>query len=789
LGSAGKTISAAITPQSFAIPDLPGASDEPGHRDTPFEGSHGVGTLGSPTAPGAITVQTYNFAANYGTLFGSPLINEITPGQKARVRELFELWSRDFGIQFVETASSGYHIVFGDPRATNPTIPPVGGVSAGSLIIVNSAGLNSDESWGGPFMGVLMHEIGHSLGLGHAGELQSFMNGGGGGGGPNGETLYTEHDAVHLRNIYPYFATDIDLYKFNVTQTGTFTAGIKAELNSTVSLLDSALTLFRDPFATTSSDFGSGGVATLTFTSDSAGVVGNDIRLTINKSALSSGGVPTVSVSGHNITVTLDTTTPTTAQQLVNALNNVSPVNANNAAAALLINASFTGIGSTSVTGLGNGTNLALGGGNREVVSRNDDYNSNDAYISISLDPGTYYIGVSSTGNTSYNPTISDSGYGGNTDGAYDLQLSFTTAPPSTLTDADNVGNLASSSIAQLTSLDGDADGVPGGDFNFWFQSGTTVYVDKATATPVASQTGLIGAPFSTISAALVKAASRIVAPVNGAAGIVDGEFFTIQDNLTTLAFEFDSAGNGVTNPSHIVISINPAVDLTANAVATKIAAAISNQQSLGNIQTTAVATGDHVDVNPTNLISLDVQNSQGLLTASNIVRIVGNGGTDGNLATEADATPYLVGVSNSGATLADGRTFDVPEGTTIMIDAGTVIKLQNANIDVGTDPNVVGPSRQDGALQMLGTPKQTGTANNAVFLTSYHNDAIGGNSDGAGGLPSPGQWGGVIFRRDSDMNDSFAGDQDGGDFFLNSVYQADLSYGGGGAPAVFSTI
>ncbi|MCX7423830.1 MAG: hypothetical protein NT013_30420, partial [Planctomycetia bacterium] len=46
-----------------------------------------------------------------------------------------------------------------------------------------------------------------------------------------------------------------------------------------------------------------------------------------------------------------------------------------------------------------------------------------------------------------------------------------------------------------------------------------------------------------------------------------------------------------------------------------------------------------------------------------------------------------------------------------------------------------------------------------------------------------------VIFRRDSDMNDSFAGDQDGGDFFLNSVYQADLSYGGGGAPAVFSTI
>ena len=788
LGVAGKTVSAAILPQPIAIPDLPGASDEPGHRDTPFEGSHGVGLLGTPTAPGAITVQTYNFAPNYGTLFGSPLINEITEGQKARVRELFELWSRDFGIQFVETASSGYHIIFGDPRAVDPTIPPVGGVSAGSTIIVNSAGLNSDESWGGAFMGVLLHEIGHSLGLGHAGELQSFMNGGGGGGSPNGETLYTEHDAVHLRNIYPYFATDIDLYKFNVTQTGTFTAGIKAELNSTVSLLDSALTLFRDPFAKTSSDFGSSGAAILTFTSDSAGVVGNDIRLTINKSALSSGGVPTVSVSGHNITVTLDTTTPTTAQQLVDALNNVSPVNANNAAAALLINASFTGVGSTPVTNLANGTNLALGGGNREVVSRNDDYNSNDAYISLTLDPGTYYLGVSSTGNTSYDPTISDSGYGGNTDGAYGLQLSFTTAPPSTLTDADNVGNLAASSTAQLTSLDGDADGVAGGDFNFWFQTGTTIFVDKTTTTPLASQDGGLLTPYSEIDLALAKAASRIVAPVNGAAGILDTEFFTIQDNLTTLVFEFDRTdiGGGV-DPAHIAISIDPGDSSTV--VATKIAAAISNQQLLGNIQTTAVATGDHVDVNPTNLISLDVQNSHGLLTASNIVRIVGNGGTDGNLATEADAIPYLVGVSDSGATLVDGRTMDVPEGTTVMIDAGTVIKLQNANIDVGTDPNVVGPSRQDGALQILGTPKQAGTANNTVYLTSYHNDAIGGNSDGAGGLPAPGHWGGVIFRRDSDMNDSYAGDQDGGDFFLNSVYQADLSYGGGGAPAVFSTI
>lgn len=781
LGAAGKTLSAQIQPQSFiSIPDMPGASDEPGHRDTPVEGSHGVGALGSPTAPGAITQISYNFAPNYGTLFGSPLINQITEGQKARIREVFELWSRDFGIQFTETANSGFHIIVGDARAVDPTLPIGISVSAGSTIIVSAVGLGTDETYGGGFMGVAMHEIGHSLGLGHAGELHAFMNGGGGGSGPNGETLYTEHDAVHLRNLHPLLSTDIDLYKFDVTETGTFTAGITAELRSTASLLDSALTLFRDPFAKASSDFGSSGAATVTFTSDSAGVVGNDIRLIFNQSALGSGGVPNVSVSGHTITVTLDTTTPTTATQLKTALDG-------NAQAALLINTTITGAGGTAVTGLASGTTLALGGGNREVVSRNDDYNSNDAYISVSLNPGTYYLGVSSTGNTSYDPTIRNSGYGGNTDGAYDLQLSFTTAPASALTDADNVGNLTASSIAQLTSLDGDADGAAGGDFHFWFQSGTTIFVDKTTSTAPASQTGDLLTPYDDIASALTKAASRIVAPVNGAAGILDGDFFTINDGVNlTRVFEFDrtDVGGGV-NGSNVAISIDPS-DLPSD-IATKIAAAINNQQTLGNILTTAVATGDHVDLS--NLTALDVQHANGLLNAPNLVRIVGNGGTDGDLATEADATPYRVGVDNFGATLVDGRTFDVPQGTTVMIDAGTVIKLQNANIDVGTDPNVIGPSRQDGALQILGTPKQAGTANNAVYLTSFRNDAIGGNSDGASPGPVAGQWGGIIFRRDSDMNDSVFGDQDGADLFLNSIYQADLSYGGGAAPTVFSAI
>ena len=860
LGAADKTLTSQIESQGFiAIPDMPGASDEPGHRDTPVEGSHGIGALGSPTTPSLISVFRYNFNSIYGAVFGQAVKNQITEGQKARVRELFELWSRDFGIQFIESANAGMQIVVGDPRAVDPTLPIGISVSAGpGLLVVNTT---TEETYGGGFMNVLMHEIGHSLGLGHAGELQAFMNGGGGGGSPNGETLYGEHDAVHLRNIYPLFSSDIDLYKFNVTQTGTFTAGITAELRGTASLLDSALTLFRDPFAAATSDFGSNGATTLTFTSDSAGVVGNDIQLTINKAALGTAGVPTVAVSGHGITVTLDATTPTTATQLKTALDG-------NAQAALLINTSIAGTAGTAVTGLASGTKLSLGGGNREVVARNDDYNSNDSYLNVTLNPGTYYIGVTSTGNTTYDPTISDSGYGGNTDGTYDLRLSFATsvatslatlaapvttvgqtsiqvvdasslpkvdgnvaspdfviqigseqmtvthvsgntltvirgASPSTylagtvisstsalsLTDTDNVSTTSATATAQLTAFDGDADGVAGGDFNFWFQAGTTIFVDNTTSTAVASQTGAIATPYNNIASGLSRAATRIVSPITGGAGIVDGDYFTINDGVNlTKVFEFDLGGGGVVGSN---VAINFVGNESASALATLIQNAI-NPQTGAFFAISATASGDHVDLtnaDTTKLTTLDVQHTNGLLNAPNLVRIVGNGGTDGNLATESDATPYRIGVDNSGTTLVDGRTFDVPQGTTVMIDAGTVIKLQTANIDVGTDPNVIGPNRQDGALQILGTPKQTGTANNAVYLTTFRNDAIGGNSDGTSPGPVAGQWGGVIFRRDSDMNDNVFGDQDGANVFLNSVYQTDLSYGGGPAPTVYSAI
>ncbi len=127
------------------------------------------------------------------------------------------------------------------------------------------------------------------------------------------------------------------------------------------------------------------------------------------------------------------------------------------------------------------------------------------------------------------------------------------------------------------------------------------------------------------------------------------------------------------------------------------------------------------------------------------IVRILGNGGTDGQLGTVGDNTAYLLGKNNSGAALVDGATFKVPKGVTVVIDAGAELKLQAVNIDTGS--SAVNVDRSGGAVQILGT-----TFNN-VILTSFHDDSVGGDSDGVAPAAKPGDWGGVVYRADSDYD------------------------------------
>ncbi len=290
----------------------------------------------------------------------------------------------------------------------------------------------------------------------------------------------------------------------------------------------------------------------------------------------------------------------------------------------------------------------------RQEIARNDNYYGNDSLISLRLDPGTYYVGVSSVGNENYDPVVLDSGSNGRSDGAYELRLDMLPDATSSIVDVDSTPQ-PDGTIRPATALDGNGDGTPGGTFDYSFQVGNTIFVDKSGINNITKPLGSIENPYAEIDLALAEAQAR---------------------------------RNG-TSP---------------NAV-----------------------TGDNIPV---------------------IVRILGNSGTDGQLATPADNHAYLLGLDdnlgNRGA-LVDGKTFDVPKDVTVVIDAGANLKLQDVNIDVGT--SAVAVDRSGGAVQVLGTTQ------NDVILTSYHDDSVGGDSDGVHPGATPGDWGGIVYRSDSDYD------------------------------------
>lgn len=295
--------------------------------------------------------------------------------------------------------------------------------------------------------------------------------------------------------------------------------------------------------------------------------------------------------------------------------------------------------------------------GRRELIARNDDSFGRDSFLGLELpaknaagNDYTYFIAVTSTGNTAFNPDVADSGSGGRTDGAYELRLGFSAKPK------DIAAATVATTIVDATGrpFDGDRDGVAGGVHRFWFktaEAARTVYVDK-TAT-AAGADGSLAKPYANLQTALT---------------------------------------------------------------------AVRNAN--------AAAAG-----------------------SKTIIRVVGSA-----------AHPYLIGTDLAGRPLPDGTSFTVPAGVTVMIDAGAVFKLRSAIIDVGSSSPAV--SRAGAALQVLGTPTSK------VTFTSHHDDTIGGDSDRFITSTQGGQWGGIVFRGDSDAASKKA--------FVNTVSQADMRFGGG---------
>lgn len=553
LGTGGNPFGANLGTQTVSLTDAinsvstpvlwPGSPLEPGERPVGTE-AHVLGGSNN----GAIPVISYNFKSIYGQLFGQDQLNLITPAQKDRIREVMAYYSYYLGVEFVETASTGWTIALGDPRVLGAT-PNVGGVAGGSLAIMNYTNdWGASEARGGFFI-TSMHEIGHLLGLGHNYEAPAVQ------GGEIQDGVYPgDFDILYGRYLWPALGNDINLYRFNLTSAGRLNVETIAErlqalgLGGAAGQLDSVITLY-----------------------DATG----------------------------------------------------------------------------------------------KIVARNDDYYGKDSFLQLDLNAGTYYVAITSTGNTNFDPTVINSGAGGTTAGGYQLRMTFTPTPGADVSIRDTSGN----------RLDGDYDGAAGGANNFWFKVGNTIYVDKVAT----SGTGTLGS---------------------------------------------------ITNPY------------------TRISDAL------------AVA------------------------TPNSVVRIVGNGGADNNLATLADNQAYNIGFDSINTALSDGTKFDVPKGVTVMIDAGAIIKLRGANVNAGSfDVNI---DRSTGALQVLGTTATNATGDiGSVHFTSYYNSAIGAPGANSQGL-AKGNWGGIVFRNDSDL--------EANGVFLNYVNQARVSYGGGsvsvsGDPSVFRPI
>lgn len=828
-----------IDPQPFLIEPL-GGSDDPGHVQTPEAAGallqHISDDFGADTQDGVSEI-AYNFNGIFDSdNAGNSFLNQITDRQKTRIREALGLWAQNIGVQFRETESEGITFALGntaDLQVRDGLVPISQNVLNASLRIdpdfEDSALVFSNQTtfgtaYGEDFLRKATAGIGLLLGLETAPNLPAqtlmaldptFLN-------ADIDQLTDlepvfpgNYDVLHGNYVHRADSIDVDLYRFQVDlddadKQGTLTAETFAERLPDSSLLDTTLTLFEEVRATVTTDFGVGTSLEVMITSLAEGRLGNNARLDFIQTERGPGDDavriirPLDSVGqpiDNGIIVDVPRLGPNIASvpagDVVDAINN-DPFASSIFRATITTGAPGIDIGDGGLSF----SPLLLSGGGIEQLSRNDDYFSEDSRIIASLGAGTYYIGVAASGNNNYDPTIPASGNGGRTQGIYDLHLKFEPQ----VDEIDVIRDLDSDRIdVPGTPLDGDGDGTPGGANNFWFQTRPLnrimEFTDSGDAITPGQTITIVGGSGVTRTYQFVESAQDarpgnipvvytavgFPSPSSILAGLLAAEVnqrqattgVSILPILGTASFQFVGERTISLSPDFRgaeVFGRTIFVDKTAGPLADG-----SLDRPFNNISNPVVA------------------NAFDSALEDDIVRIVGNGGGDNDITTEADNFSYQIGLSETGGqVLEDGRMMEIPKGVTTMIDAGAAFKLRAARIVAGSSSVQV--DRSGSVLQVLGTPRllqlstgdeqvtteilgdenvfSPGYDDGRVIFTSLRDREVDAAASGNSPQASAGDWGGLIFRRDVDQAQGRRDLEDEG-VFLQRVNHAELRYGG----------
>ncbi|WP_145417286.1 tandem-95 repeat protein [Planctomycetes bacterium K23_9] len=829
-------LSESISPKPYAI-ELAGGQDDPGHTD---EVEHINSQFGADAVNG-VTEVAYNFNRIFDTDgSGNEFLNQITDRQKVRIREALNLWSKEIGVQFRETQAEGITFALGDTddlqnrgtvratdaRALDAAVRVDPDFVDSALVFSNQVVFGT--AYGEDFTRKAVAGIGLLLGLNQSNDLEaptimsfdpSFLDIGATSSIDSLTDLEPVFpgnvDVLHGQFVHRTDSIDVDLYRFEVDlgdpdKVGDLTAETFAERLPDSSLLDTSLTLFQEVSATANTSLGLGPELNVQITSMLPGLSGNNSQLQFIQTDRFANDI------GVKIRVPLDST----GQRIANAViidlprigPNVATLSAAQVVAAInsdplsssLFRAEILN-GQTELLRAGeiDYSPLLLDGGGLVKLSRNDDYFSEDSRIKASLGEGVYFIGVSASGNDQYDPTIPDSGFGGRTQGRYDLHLKFEPQ----VDEVDVIRDLDSDRTdVPGTALDGDGDGVPGGVHNFWFQTRPLNRIVEFT------DSGDAIVPGQTV---------RLV----GANGVVRTfEFTPIGSSPTAGNIEVSYTPGGIgfpTPPGNLAAALQAAINSRAGETGVTVSRDGATLEFTGdrsvNFSTNfrgANALGRNIFVDKTagpqadgslarpfnNITNPVVANAFGSAIEGDIVRIVGNGGLDNQLATEEDNFSYQIGVSDTGGTtLEDGRNMEVPKGVTTIIDAGAILKLRNSFIGIGSSTLQV--DRSGGVLQVLGTPRLVqlsaegdpvtttlisgenveapGYDDGSVIFTSTRDRQADANASGISAAATPGNWGGIIYRRDLDQAQGRRDHEDEG-IFLQRVNHAEIRYGGG---------